>query len=400
MQTPWRSIRNDDCLGVFIFTIVVGLSNGIDRGNRSNYDFVLQFGTIIITSGEVSIPQNGIVKGQKISLTRTDAEELRNLFSDRLRYIYPRKQFGVICESPNGTAGSVVSDFREGLHNAYLIVVAGRNFTPMELMGQSRICIIHETMAVQLFGSVDGTVGKTLDINKLPYTVIGVYKTIHNIHAWNVFVPFETAMAMHGMEETLSSIDIKLLLDRSVYENKRLKKDIESWLCFKKGISADDASALRLQESIEFISTQEMFLTALHYFTEILGLFALLMGILGVSSIVHLSVKERTKEIAVRLVCGSGKSSIFRLILGESVMIMLIFGFIGMLLGSVSLSVANVFMEKHNVNAKWIFIGDMTVGWQLILSTIILVIICGLIAGFAPACKATSIRINEAMSFE
>lgn len=386
--------------GVFIFIAVVGTSNGIDRGNRSNYDYILQYILISVSPGETSMAYNGLIKGQRISLKRDDAQELQTLFSDRSEFIYPRKQILVKCESLTGSAGALVSDYRKELNDNVLEITAGRNFTQVELDGRNRICIIPETIAVQLFGRAEDAVNRTLEVNGLPYIVQGVYKSSHKVSINQVFVPFETAMSMQGMGDELSSIDIKLLLETPVEEKYRLKEDIRSWLYFKKGISPDDTSAMHFEEYIDFIEAQEKLLDSIRLFTVILGLLSLLMGILGVSSIVFLSVKERTKEIAVRLVCGSNKGSIFRLILGESVFVMLIFGCIGMLLGSVALNVANTVVEKVTADEKWIFIGDMTVSWQLILSCTAIIIVCGLISGFAPARKATSVRINEALCCE
>ena len=386
--------------GVFIFIVVVGTANGIDRGNRSNYDYILKYGQISICPGEVSIPNNGLVKGRSIALTRNDAEEARALFSNRAECVFPRKIIYAVGESLTGSIGVKISDFRGEMDGNYLEIIDGREFTQVEEEGESRVCLIPESVAVQLFGSSEDAVGSILNVDKLPYVVLGVYRTLHNVRIRNIFVPFETAMSMPGGGEELSSIDIKMFSGIPADEKYRLKRDVESWFCFKKGIDPDDASALRIKEYIDFISEQERFLGSMRVFTGILGVLSLLMGILGVSSIIHLSVKERTKEIAVRLVCGSSKGSIFRLILGESLMTMLIFGFIGMLLGSVALDVSNLVVDRINAGAKWVFLGDMTVDWQLILVCTALIIACGLVAGLAPARKAIMVRINEAMNCE
>ena len=319
--------------GVFIFIAVMGAVYGIDRGNRSNYDYILEFGKISICPGEVSMPYKNLVKGCRITLSRSDAEEARTLFSNRAEYVFPRKRNFATCESLTGTAGVTISDFRREMDDKYLEVIAGRCFTQVELDGNRRICYIPESIASQFFGSPDDAIGSTLNINKQPYAVIGVYRAIHDVRINCIFVSFETAMSMPGAGEELSSIDIKMFSGIPVDEKYRLKRDVESWFCFRKGIDPGDAYALCIDEHIDFISEQEKFLRSMRVFTWILGLLSLLMSILGVSSIVHLSVKERTKEIAIRLVCGSSKGSIFRLILGEALMTMLVFGFIGMLLG-------------------------------------------------------------------
>ncbi|MCQ2174175.1 MAG: ABC transporter permease [Bacteroidales bacterium] len=386
--------------GVFIFIVIAGVANGTDRGNRSNYDYILKYGKITILPGRVSEPRMGLVKGRRITLTRSDAREALALFSNRAEYVFPRKRSSAAGESLTGSAGLTVSDFRKELDDKYLKIIAGRGFTRVELEGRRRICILPESVAVQLFGSPADAVGSILDINRLPYTVLGVYRTIHNVRIKDVFVPFETAMSMPGAGEELSSIDIKMFLGIPAEEKHLLRKDVESWFCFRKGIDPGDTSALCIEENIDFISDQEKFLGSMRKFTGIIGLLSLLMSILGVSSIVHLSVKERTKEIAVRLVCGSSKGSIFRLVLGESVMIMLIFGIVGMLLGSLALDAFNVVVDRINDGAKWVFLGDMTVSWQIISSCTALIIACGLVSGLAPARKATSVRINEAMNCE
>lgn len=383
--------------GVFIFLAVVGTSNGINRGSRSNFDYILRYILISVSPGQTSMAYNGYVKGQTISLTRDDAQELQTLFSDRSEFVYPRRQNQVRCESQTGSAGVLVSDYRKELHDNALRIIAGRVLTQVELNGRSRVCVISETIAAQLFCSPVDAVDKTLEINNIPYIVKGVYKSSRKVGLNQMLVPFETAMSMQGIGDELSSIDIKLFLDASAEEKYKLKEDIRSWLYSKKGLNPNDDSALRFFDYIDFVETQTKFLGSIRSFTIVLGLLALLMGILGVSSIVYLSVKERTKEIAVRLVCGSSEGSIFRLVLGEAVFIMLIFGCIGMLIGSTALKLANSIVAKINTGDSWVFIGDMTVSWQLILSCTVLIIVSGLIAGLAPARKATSIRINEAM---
>lgn len=386
--------------GVFIFVVIVGTSNGIDRGNRSNYDFWLSHGMISVYPGEISTPAKGLVKGRRISLKMEDAQDLKESFASRCEGVYPRKQFYAPCVSPTGSARLLISDFRHGLDEKYLTFPAGRCLSEAELISGRRVCLIPDYMAGQLYDNAADAIGKTLDISGVPFTVKGVYTPVHNMKFRTIFVPFEAAMSIFGKNDELSSIDIKLNIALDAEENYRLKKDIRSMLCFRKGIDPEDISALRLDEQIDFFSSQEKFINSIRLFTVVLGLLSLLMGILGVSSIIHLSVKERVKEIAIRLVCGSSESSIFFLILGESVMTMLVFGAVGILLGAVVLRVGTMITARMNVHAVWVMIGDMSVSWQLLLSSTALIVACGLIAGFAPARKAVSVKINDAMNYE
>ncbi|MCQ2168964.1 MAG: ABC transporter permease [Bacteroidales bacterium] len=386
--------------GVFVFVVITGTSNGIDRGNRSNDDHLIQYGILSVYPGEVSIPYGGSVKGRVIQFTENDADELKKIFSDYTDGIYPRKLFNAFCKSPTGFANMLVSDFRTGLDERYIDFLAGRCLNEVELSGDGRVCLIPKYLAGQLYGNAREAVGRTLIVDGLPFVITGVYKPAHDLSFKCVFVPFKTAMQMREADGDISFIDIKLPTEMAAAKKRHLKDEIHSLLCFNKGLDPKDLSALRLEDKIEFISEQEKFIASIRIFTLFVSLLSLLMGVLGVSSIIHLSVKERTKEIAVRLICGSSDRSIFFLVLGESVATMLSFGFAGLLLGTTALNIATSVVNRLNEGVRWIMISNLNVNLGLIVNSVILIVLCGLASGFAPARKAMSIKVNEALSCE
>jgi len=384
--------------GIFIFVLIAGSGSGFDKGMSSNFDFFLQYGTISYYPGEIKTPVNGLPKGRQVILKKDDADFIASLFSDRAEAVYPRKLLRCVCSSTTGSLISNVNDFREGLDGKVIGFLAGREISKREFSQGKRVCIIPQSLCSQLFDSPKEAVGKTIQIDGIPFNVVGVFKAKHNLHITNVFIPFAAAMSLHGVTNEISALDIKIYKNMPAAQKFKLKDDITNALSLQKGFSKDDMYALHIEEQLEYISTQEELVQVINSFSSLLGILSLIMGIIGISSIIHLSVKDRTKEIAIRLVCGASPASIFGLVLGEAVLSMLSYGSVGMILAAALLKVGTILMESMNETAEWIIFGDMTVSFSLIILSFSLIVVCGLIAGFAPAKKAVSTDIAKALT--
>lgn len=384
--------------GIFIFVLIAGSGSGFDKGMSSNFDFFLQYGTISYYPGEIKNPANGLPKGRQIILKKDDADLIRSLFSDRAEAVYPRKQLRCVCNSTTGSLISSVTDFREGLDGNVISFLSGREMSKMEFSQGQRVCIIPQSLCSQLFDNPDDAIGKTIQIDGIPFNVVGVFQAKHNLHITNVFIPFDAAMSLHGVTNEISAIDVKLYKNMPADQKYKLKDDIKNALSLQKGFSKDDMYALHIEEQLEYISTQEELVQVINSFSSLLGILSLVMGIIGISSIIHLSVKDRTKEIAIRLVCGASHTSIFGLVLGEAVLSMLSYGSVGMVLASVILKIGTIVMESSNETAEWIIFGNMDVSFSLIMLSFGIIVLCGIIAGYAPAKKAVSTDISKALT--
>jgi len=384
--------------GVFIFVVIVGVGNGFNRGLKSNFDFFLEYGMISISPGTINTPTNGLTKGRQISLYEDDADFIKLMFANRAEGVYPRKITKSICSSTTGTAITPVCDFREGLDEKFLYYKAGNEMTEMDFLEGRRVCIIPQSVCAQLFDSPKKAIGQTIQIDGIPFMVSGVFDAVHNLNITNIFIPYKAAMSLHGMTNEISSIEVKIFKNMPATEKFLLKDDLKKALSSKKGFDYDDMYALHFEEQLEYINSQEQFVWSIQLFTTLLGILSLLMGIIGISSIINLSVKERTQEIAIRLSCGASEMSIFALILGEAVITMLTFGMVGIMLASGLLKIGTVLMEEINKTTEWVIVGDMTVSLSLVLTSVGLIVLCGVIAGFAPARKAVLTDISKAMT--
>ena len=179
--------------------------------------------------------------------------------------------------------------------------------------------------------------------------------------------------------------------------NETFMKSLRSFFADIKGFSPKDEKAVKIAGDFEYFLQIRNVLNALRIFIWVIGLATLCIGVVGISNIMLISVKERIKELGVRKAMGASSGEIIRLVLLESVVITVIFGYIGMLIG-VGLTQLLKTLSESLLGANNTIFCNPTVDLSIVLIANAIMIVCGLVAGYIPAKKATTVKLVDALA--
>lgn len=387
--------------GIFILIVLLGSGNGLLNAFKESSG-IMNFNAITIYPSRTTKPHGGFQQGRPINLDETDISAVGTQLSDNLY-----NESGVISQgdmiirnkdkSINGTLMGVASGF---IKNQGLTLKHGRFVNEEDIKEKRRSIVLHEKAIEILFGENIDATGKTIELNKTVFLVVGISADLGFNDYRTYYSPITTVKQIFNKDK-LSNISFISKNLSSIEESEKLTQDIRTTLANKHNFSADDWGAVWVSNRFTSYLQQQ---TASGYLTIaiwIIGIFTLLSGIVGVSNIMLISVKERTREFGIRKAIGAKPSSILRLILFESVIITTVFGYIGMLAGILTTEWMSIQAGKQVVDvgvfSQTVFT-DPTVDIGVAVQATIALIIAGTIAGFIPARKAVSVKPIEALN--
>jgi putative ABC transport system permease protein len=283
-----------------------------------------------------------------------------------------------------------------------LIINEGRFINQIDLMQKRKVVVIGIDIKTALFK--DSTaIGEYVNINTVPFKVVGVCSEPGSTRTRNAYMPVSTAQMIFNGSNRLHNLAVTLNAE-TLDESKAIEEQVRNVLARKHKFDPKDEGAIGLFNKLEaYIQTMKIF-QAIKIFIWIIGIGTLIAGIVGVSNIMLIVVKERTKEIGIRKAIGASPSSVIGLILLESIMITTIAGYIGLVLGTGLMELINYFMVQSAAAAaaagaavsdqggnNTMFLNP-TVDINIAIYSTLLLIVAGAIAGYIPAKRAASIK--------
>lgn len=385
--------------GIFMLIVLLGVGQGLIRGISSNYDY-MSHNVMRVIPGTTAIPYNGRSENRRITLDAEDAAYIMEQFPDVVSNAVPMIKKDILASRGRYNTATQVCGTAPGYMPAqYIQVVAGRDINDMDLQQRRKVCLLSTRMASLLLSS-DGedALGRYVRLGGIPFMVVGVYEPVRSFILVNdIYVPLSTASFLwrpDGHYDTiclfLEGLDTKEL-------NEEFKQRLFVTLGRRLEYDPGDVAALSLEENMDFFLLVTGLLGTVSLVIWIIGILALVSGIVGVGNIMFMSVKDRTFELGLRRVLGASDFSIMSLVLLEAIITMLIFGYVGMMAGIgvmrlVSLSTANMGNSMYNV------FGSMDVRLSIVIAANVVLIIGGIIAGWAPARHATRMELTEALN--
>jgi putative ABC transport system permease protein len=253
-----------------------------------------------------------------------------------------------------------------------------------------KVCVIGSKVVAFLFGNKD-PVGEYLNIRGLSYRVIGVFEDEGGeAELKKIYVPVTTAQLLYGQPGRVHQIMFTVGA-LSLADSKLLAERVLRFMAERKGVSPDDRQAMRIQNNIEQFERINGVFVWIQAFVWIVGVGTLLAGIVGVSNIMLVSVKERTREIGIRKALGATPFSIISLIVAESVIVTSIAGYCGLLAGVGVVELAARYLKDVS------YMRQPDVDFKVALTAAALLVGCGALAGFFPARHAARISPMEAL---
>ncbi len=390
--------------GIFMLMVLLGAGNGLSNGVSSNFDGNAT-NAMWIWSRETSLPFQGLKAGRRIFFDMKDYDDIKKM--DNIDKISARYFSGSRTYSYKNEYGQYTT---QGCHPDYLDIEKlkiqeGRFINDIDIQYKRKVVVIGKEIKDALFKTTN-PVGEYLNIGGVLYKIIGVYAESNPQEgAQQGLIPITTAQLLFNIGNRVHNLALTTT-DVSKKKSLEIENEIRALLSANHKVDVNDARAIGIYNSLEdYIETMNIF-KAIKMFIWLIGIGTLIAGIVGVSNIMLIVVKERTKEIGIRKAIGASPSSIIGLILLESVFITLIAGYIGMLLGISLMELVNFVMESQAGAASNGDRGQVTmflnptVDLRIAISSLLLLVGAGALAGYIPAKRAASIKPIEALHYE
>lgn len=383
--------------GIFLLIVMLGSGNGLLHGITNG--FVTNSENIItIKPGTTSIAINGMQKGRKIILTDEDCEQMNKDLCQNVRMMVPELDTLVLINSAKGHCTTTINGYKPG----YLItknqqIIDGRDISTTDVEQKRKVCVLTKELSSILFPQGQA-VGQKVKIYDVVFTVIGIVKPLQASDlSKSIYAPFTTVRTLYFRDDRVSQLSFVLDGLETLEANTDFVNKIKLWFVENKNVAASDEKAISITDDFDLYIQVSEILFALQAFVWIVGLATLIAGIVGISNIMLITVKERVRELGVRKAMGASSRSIISLVLCEAIIITLIFGYIGILLGIGLTQFAGMVTESALGANNTIFC-DPTVDFNTIIAANVVLLVCGLIAGYVPARKAVSIKLVDALA--
>ncbi len=382
--------------GIFMLMILLGAGNGLSNGVSENFmrDAV---NAMWLWSGRTSIPYKGMQENRQIQLTNADYDIIKDLEGIEYtsgRYYIGGNKFSYGNEYGDYTAITCHPDLKEV---ESIDLVEGRFINQVDLNKARKSVVLGKDIYDALFKEKEA-IGEYVRVNNIPFKVVGICKEGGGTRHRNAYIPVTTGQKVFNGSNRLHNFALTINAE-TLEESQAIETRVRETLARKHKFDAKDESALGSYNKLEdVIQTMKIF-QAIDIFIWIIGIGTLIAGVVGVSNIMLIVVKERTKEIGIRKAIGASPASVIGLILLESVIITTIAGYIGLVLGTGLMEGINFFVEQQYAasaatnggNGETLF-RNPTVDLSVALMATGLLVFAGAVAGYIPAKRAARIK--------
>jgi len=380
--------------GTFSVIVLLAFGDSVSKAQVKRFHG-MGSGIVLVFPSRTTLPWQGFIRGKAVRITPETVEAI------------PEKVPGIDVISPEFVGSRLIrygrKEFRNtvrGINPSFelmrnTIAEKGRFIDPEDMAGRKRVCFIGDVLATDLFADEE-PVGKSVFIDSVPFTIVGVMRKKLQNSNYNgqrdercAFIAWTTYASLYGQKYVSNIIFRPLDLART----KAVMDGVKAHLAQLVGFDPADPDALGVWDTMEFEKQFTTFFLAFTVFLGVLGTFTLLVGGVGVASIMRVVVDERTREIGVKLAVGARRRTILVQFFSESLVIMLLGGIIGFGLSAGVLQAAQAFPAGGFTD----FVGIPVLNPMVVISTILILLAIGVVAGMIPARTAASTDPIEAL---
>ena len=391
--------------GIFMLIFLLGAGNGLINAQLQQSTRFLA-NSMRVFPGETSKAYKGLKEGRSITLNDRDiliSNETYGQYVDdvggRLEQYNVNINYGDNYVASQSLVG--VAPTHPKIDKTELI--AGRFINEIDMKDQRKNVVLSRSQAKELCKDYRSLVGKNVKISNLNFQVVGIYKDDESRNNTEAFIAYSTIKTIYAKGDDAGSLEFTIKNLKTQEDNEKFEKNYRASINNNHQAAPDDDRTIwlwnRYMDNIQMNQGIAIMQTALW----IVGLFTLLSGIVGVSNIMLITVKERTREFGVRKAIGAKPWSILKLIITESIIITSFFGYIGMVCGVAANEIMDATIGHTTVDTglfKAAMFVNPTVGLGTCIGATIAIVIAGTIAGLIPAIKAARIRPIEALRAE
>ena len=391
--------------GIFMLIFLLGAGNGLINAQLQQSTRFLA-NSMRVFPGETSKAYKGLKEGRSITLNDRDILISNQTYGQYVDDVGGRLEQNNV--NINYGDNYVASQSLVGVAPTHPKIdktelIAGRFINEIDMKEQRKNVVLSRSQAKELCKDYRSLVGKNVKISNLNFQVVGIYKDDESRNNTEAFIAYSTIKTIYAKGDDAGSLEFTIKNLKTQEDNKQFEKNYRASINNNHQAAPDDERTIwlwnRYMDNIQMNQGIAIMQTALW----IVGLFTLLSGIVGVSNIMLITVKERTREFGVRKAIGAKPWSILKLIITESIIITSFFGYIGMVCGVAANEIMDATIGHTTVDTglfKAAMFVNPTVGLGTCIGATIAIVIAGTIAGLIPAIKAARIRPIEALRAE
>jgi putative ABC transport system permease protein len=376
--------------GIFILVILLGAGQGLQNGIQKQFERDAD-GLISVWSGTTTKEYKGLNPGRQIQFRNSDYDVSVQKFKNQLSI----KSANYIFWSGILVYGKETGNYRYiGVYPDYLAVenatvIEGRFINERDVLNSEKVTVIGQKVKLDLFKD-KSPIGEQLSIDNINFKVVGVFTDpAGEREETRVYIPLTTTQQAFGVGDKVSVLDFTLskkeTYEEALAQSNQFTEELGQLLRSKNTVAPDDKGAIEINSSIKNVKQFYDLNLYIRLFFWWVGICTIIAGVVGVSNIMLIIVKERTKEIGIRKALGASPLSIIGMILHESIFITTISGFVG-LISSLAL------LELVGPQVQSDYFLNPEVDFGVALTTLVILVFAGALAGFFPAYRAAQIK--------
>ena len=380
--------------GIFMLVILLGAGKGMKNSVEYNFrDDAIN--TIWMFPDETSMPYKGLPAGRRVRFDNNDFDSAKKTegvqFSSGRYNIWGEFFISKGNKSLSFSVRTVHPD-HQILENTK--IVNGRFINDKDIEEYRKICVIGKLVKEGFFEKDENPIGQYLKIKNIDYQIVGVFEdTGGEEEMRRIFLPISTAQKIEGTDR-VHSIIVEVG-NATVEESEAIEERLLQEFATHHKFSPSDKKAVHMFNGVKEFQEFQMIFSFIQSFIWFVGIGSIIAGVIGVSNIMLIVVKERTKEIGIRKAMGATPYSIVSMIVQESIFLTSIAGYFGMFCGLAIIYGVQQLMEQNNIEAQYFRNPEVNIG--MILIALFILIISGAIAGLIPALQAVKVNPVEAM---
>lgn len=394
--------------GIFMLIVMLGAGNGLRNGIAYNFRNMAT-NSVEVWTRYTTKPWKGIQENRSLHFKNEDLTDLKrdfpevNLISPTL---YHNDTITYNREYLTGQTMGVSADFNQ-IRYIQIEPKNGRFINEQDLREKRKVIVLSPRMAEVLFRE-EAPLGKYVRCGNSMFQVVGVYTEDNKSNNSPAYIPFTVSQLLYNKGYGFGNLIFSVEGIVTEEENDAFEEQFRVWMARRHQFDPTDKNAIGMWSMGSEFRMWNTMMNAITLFIWIIGIGTLMAGIVGVSNIMLITVKERTKEFGIRKALGAKPASILGLVITESILVTAVFGYVGMIGGIGLTEVINSAMQTaqaaqqagENMGEDLSIFRNPTVDLSIALSANLLIIVAGVLAGYFPARKAISVTAIEAMRTE
>lgn len=391
--------------GIFILVILLAASKGLENGVKKGFDGFAT-NTMFMWTQTTSKAYKGLPKIRKFDFRNSDVGALKQAFPDLL-YVSPRNQLGDFNGTNNVVRGtktssfSIYGDYPEFIKQQPMNIIKGRFVNQQDILERRKVVVIGKGVISELYSKEEEAVGTYIKVNGINFMVVGVYTSKQQggnaeQEQKNIFMPFTTFQQAFNYGDKVGWMAITAQDDKSI---TALKPKILEYIKLLHSINPADERAVGNFDLYEQFNKIQSLFNILQLIAYFVGTLVLISGVIGISNIMLIVVKERTKEIGIRRALGATPGAIRSQILSESIFLTIISGMLGIAFATSLIAILNAVLDRMPADSNTMF-ANPTVDLGVVFVALLILVGSGLLAGFIPAQTAINVKPVDALRSE